>query len=107
MYYNYVTKHFNMNLLKLRTDNGGEYVSRDFQNFCNDNGILLQHTVAYNPEMNGVAKRLNRTLLDKARTILGESNMNKEFWGEAALYSAYVTNRSPTSNKEKTPYEYW
>lgn len=57
--------------------------------------------------MNGVAERMNMTLVDKARTIMIESKMPKEFWGEAVYYSAYVTNRSPTAWKEMTPSEAW
>lgn len=106
-YYNYATKHFNCNLLKLRTDNGREYVSKEFEEFCKEKGIVMQYTVAYNPEMNGTAERMNRTLVDKARTLLIDSKMSKRFWGEAIFVSAYTTNRSPTSSKDKTPSELW
>ncbi|KAK9696682.1 Zinc knuckle [Popillia japonica] len=97
--------YMDSDLLKLRSDNGREYVSREFQQFCDEKGIQLQYTVAYNPELNGVAERMNRTLIDKARTILLESDMPKHFWGEAVYYSAYVTNRSPTAFRrlEKNP----
>ncbi|XP_063836470.1 protein son of sevenless [Ostrinia nubilalis] len=71
------------------------------------NGIVMQHTVPYNPEMNGVAERMNRTLMDKARTILIDAGMKKEFWGEAVLYSTYVTNRSPVAGRDTTPSELW
>lgn len=78
-YYHYVTKHFNENLLKLRSDNGRKYISKEFQNFCSQEEISLQYTVPYNPEMNGVAERMNRTLVEKARIILLESTLGKEF----------------------------
>lgn len=65
----------------------------------------MQYTVPYNPEMNGVAERMNRTLVEKARTILLESTLGKEFWGDAVLYSAYVTNRSPSVGREATASE--
>lgn len=106
-YYNYVTKHFGKNLLKLKSDNGGEYVSYELQQFCRDKGIKLEYTVPYNPQMNGVAERMNRTLTEKARTILIDSNFDKEMWGEAIYFSAYTCNRSPTSSKSKTPIELW
>lgn len=106
-YYNYATQHFNGNLLKLRSDNGGEYVSHELQEFCRDKGIKLEYTVPYNPQMNGVAERMNRTLTEKARTILIDSNLDKEMWGEAIYFSAYTCNRSPTSTRSKTPIELW
>ena len=43
----------------LRSDNGGEYTSRDFTDFCKEAGIKREYTVPYNPQQNGVAKRKN------------------------------------------------
>ena len=45
----------------LRTDNGGEYVSHEFNNFCEMCGIKRELTALGNPAQNGVAKRMNRT----------------------------------------------
>lgn len=106
-YYFHASNHFNANILKLRSDNGGEYVSRQFQEFCYSKGIQMQYTVPYNPQMNGVAERMNRTLIEKAKTVLLDSQLNKEFWGHAVLFAAYVTNRSPTEGKRQTPSELW
>lgn len=33
----------------LRSDNGGEYTSNDFNNFCKEAGIKWEKTVSYNP----------------------------------------------------------
>ncbi|GJU15292.1 retrovirus-related pol polyprotein from transposon TNT 1-94 [Tanacetum coccineum] len=54
----------------LRTDNGGEYTSDEFDTFCRQEGIKRQFTTTYNPQQNGVAERMNRTLLRR---------MEKEF----------------------------
>ena len=35
---------------KLRSDRGGEYTSLEFQNFCAENGIERQLTIAYSPQ---------------------------------------------------------
>lgn len=102
------TKHFNCHLLKLRSDNGREYVTREFHDFCRKSGIQIQYTFPYNPEMNGVAERMNRTLVEKTRSVLLDSKLNKDFWADAVLCSAYVTNRSPILvGKEVTPSELW
>lgn len=106
-YYNYATNHFERKILKLRADNGGEYISKDLQQFCRDKGVVLQYTIPYNPEMNGVAERMNRTLTDKVRTLLIDSQLPKSLWGEAIYFSAYVTNRSPTASLDVTPSEMW
>lgn len=67
--------------------------------------IQYYYTVAYNLQTNGVAKIMNKTLFDEARTVLLESNMSKELPGEAILCCICVLNRSLTSNKEETPSE--
>lgn len=64
--------------------------------------MILQHTVACNPKINGAAERMNRTLVDKARTVLINSRMEKQFKREALLYSLCVTNRSSEILQEKT-----
>ena len=46
----------------LRDDKGGEYMSKEFDNFLTEAGIFRQHTVQNEPHQNGVAERVNRTL---------------------------------------------
>ncbi|CAG9574313.1 unnamed protein product [Danaus chrysippus] len=57
--------------------------------------------------MNGVAERMNRTLTEKARALLIDSQLPKELWGEALRYAIYVTDRSPTASLNVTPFEMW
>ena len=58
------------------------------------------------PEQNGVAERLNRTLVKKSRVMLLESNLSKSLWGDAILHANYLKNRTHTrSLPDKTPYE--
>jgi len=99
-------------IAKLKADNGGEYTSNEFRKFCRDKGIQMIFTVPYNPEMNSVSERLNRTLQEKATTMLITSGLEKKFWNEAILTANYIKNRSPTSAvgkqfKDKTPAEIW
>lgn len=51
----------------IRSDNGKEFVNNHFENFLKMHGIQHQTTIQYNPEQNGVAERVNRTLVEKAR----------------------------------------
>ena len=53
-----------MSIKTLRSDRGGEYLSTEFTQFLDDNGILDQLTPPYTPHMNSESKRRNRTLLD-------------------------------------------
>ena len=92
----------------LRTDNGGEYTDGDFIAFCKQDGIQRQSTVMYTPQQNGVAERMNRTLLERTRVMLRTTGLAKSFWAEAAKTACYVINRSPSiAIGLKTPMEMW
>jgi hypothetical protein len=92
----------------LRSDNGGEYVSKEFERYCKDAGIVHQFTVPYSPQQNGVAERWNRTLVETARCMLHHKKLEYKFWAEAISTAAYVRNRTPTnSTGDKTPEEVW
>ncbi|GJZ77013.1 retrovirus-related pol polyprotein from transposon TNT 1-94 [Tanacetum coccineum] len=54
---------------KLRTDNGLEFYNREFEQLCIKSGIARHLTVAGTPQQNGVAERMNKTLMDKVRSI--------------------------------------
>lgn len=97
---------------KLKSDNGGEYKSMGFEEWCKEKGIQTIFTVSYNPEMNSVSERLNRTLEEKANTMLLASGLDDKFWNEAIITANYIKNRSPTSAvgkqfEPKTPAEIW
>lgn len=77
----------------LRSDNGGEYLSTEFDKFLKSKGIEKHLTVAYTPQQNGVAERMNRTIVESARTMMIHANLPKSYWGYAVLNAAYIRNR--------------
>lgn len=91
----------------LRTDNGTEYVNKTFRTSMAKDGVRHEKTCPYTPEQNGVAERMNRTLIEKARSMLNDSRLPKEFWAEAVSTAAYLVNRSPTRSLQTTPEEAW
>ncbi len=81
----------------LRSDNGGE-----FTEYLTKEGIKQER---HTPQQNGVAERLNRTLIEGVRTMLADP---RKFWAEALSTCVYLRNRSPTKSVgEMTPYEAW
>ena len=50
----------------LRTDNGLEFCSKEFEKYLQNAGIIHQKTCSYTPEQNGLCERLNRTVVEKA-----------------------------------------
>lgn len=92
----------------LRTDNGGEFCSRKFNDYCRSEGIVRHHTIPHTPQQNGVAERMNRSIISKARCMLSNARMSKRFWAEAANTACYLINRSPSIPLNKrTPIEVW
>jgi transposase InsO family protein len=58
----------------LRTNKGGEFLSKESTAFCEQSGIQRQLTTSYTPHQNNVAKRNNRTILERTRNMAIESN---------------------------------
>ena len=93
----------------LRTDNDGEYWSFAFQNYLKEKGIRHELTVPHSPQQNGVSERMNRTLVESARSMIAHAGLSNIFWAEAISAAAYVRNRLPTTalKEGETPYERW
>ncbi|KAG8480907.1 hypothetical protein CXB51_025473 [Gossypium anomalum] len=92
----------------LRTDNGLEFCSDEFNRLCKSEGIVRHLTVRHTPQQNGVAERMNRTIMEKVRCMLSNANLPKSFWAEAASTACFLINRSPSvAIEKKTPQEVW
>eukprot|EP01018_Ginkgo_biloba_P022218 Gb_20056 [translate_table: standard] len=92
----------------LRSDNGGEYISNEFKDFCRKVGIQKKYTTPYTPQQNGIAERKNRIILEMARSMMKEKNIGDELWAEGVYIAVYLLNRSPTKDLvNKTPEEAW
>ena len=90
----------------LRSDNGGEYTSTAFKDFCLTEGITHELPPPYNPQRNGVAERKNRSLLDITRCLLLDRQLPGHLWGEAVKAAADILNlRSTKRHPDKTPTE--
>ncbi|KAG8481491.1 hypothetical protein CXB51_026341 [Gossypium anomalum] len=90
----------------LRTDNGLEFCSDEFNRLCKSEGIVRHLTVRHTPQQNGVAERMNRTIMEKVRCMLSNANLPKSFWAEAASTACFLINRSPSvAIEKKTPQE--
>ena len=87
---------------------GLEFASNEFEEFLEEKGILHQKSVLYCPEQNGVAERMGRILVEKARAMLKGASLSTALWAEAVASAAYVRNRSTTSSLANiTPFEVW
>lgn len=93
----------------LQSDNGGEYKSDKLARFCVERGIQQKLTPPYTPQLNGVAERMNRTLVECARCMIKHAGLEKNYWGEAVMTATFLRNRCPTRaiHLDKSPYQVW
>jgi len=92
----------------LRSDGGGEYTAGEVQSFLKDKGAKHKMTTADTPQHNGVAERMNRTLVERVRTMLIDTELPDGYWWDALQYAALLHNVSPTrSLSDCTPEESW
>jgi len=67
-----------------RTDNGGEYVTKELKGFFESRGIIHEFAPPYSHQSNGVAECLNRTIGEALRAILESAvTYDKKLWAEA------------------------
>ncbi|KAF3668075.1 hypothetical protein FXO37_09705 [Capsicum annuum] len=92
----------------LRTDNGMEFCNDEFNKFCKNEGIARHRTVRMTPQQNGVAERMNRTLLERAHCMISNAGLTNIFWAKAISTAFYIINRAPSAPLNvKTPEEIW
>ena len=71
-------------------------------------GIKREFTAPYNPQQNGVAERMNRTIQEKVRSMLSNASLPNGFWAEALAIAVHLINRSPNKVLDmKVPEEIW
>ena len=88
----------------MRSDNGGEYISKEFKELLTNHTIKHELTAPYSPHQNGTAERCWRTLFDMARSMLTESKLPKFLWTYAVMAATYTRNRCYNQRIMQTPY---
>ncbi|TFH84683.1 transposase, partial [Billgrantia azerbaijanica] len=92
----------------LRSDNGGEYINREFDTYLSSTGIQHETLAPYTPQQNGIAKHMNRTLFNITRSLLLQGGAPHYLWGDALLHAAYLNNRPPTKALSmETPFKHF
>ncbi|CAI7854585.1 unnamed protein product [Closterium sp. NIES-53] len=78
----------------IRTDRGGDFLSKEFSLWLKKNGIRHSLTMPYSPAMNGIAERANRTITETARGLLIEAGLPDYFWPDAVRSACVAKNRA-------------
>lgn len=92
----------------LRTNNGTEYLSKEFDDFFTIKEIVYEKSTPYVHQQNGHAEREMRTLVESARSMLIAKNLPKNLWAEVVKMAAYVLNRIISKQlDDMTAYKKW
>lgn len=88
-----------------QSDGGGEYIRKRFQSELGEAGIVHLTTAPDTPEQNGLAERMNQTLVNTATAMLIESGLSRSYWSDAMQTAATIISRTPAAGlKGKVPY---
>jgi hypothetical protein len=92
----------------LRSNNGVEFTSKKFMDYCSSHAIKRQFSIARTSQQNGVVERNIRTVQEMARTMLMDSKLTDIFWTHAMHITVHIQNRLMLrNNTDKTPYDLW
>ena len=89
----------------VRSDNGGEFTSKEFRDLLLSHNVKHEKSAPYSPHQNGTAERAWRSIFEMARCLLVMSELPKFMWTYAVMASTYIRNRCYNPRLEKTPME--
>ena len=91
----------------LRSDNGGEYYSVEFDSYFSHNGICRENTVPRTPQENGVRKD-EQNDHERARCMRLHAGLPLQFWADDVNTVVYLIKRGPSSTLDGgIPEEAW
>jgi len=77
----------------LRSDGGGEFCNNTLSDYFSSKGIIHQVTTPYTPQQNGKVERLNRTVIERVRCMLADSEAPNECGNEAIIHTELLQHR--------------
>ena len=72
-----VENQVEMKIKVLRTNNGGEFCMNGLEEFYKKCNISRNKNTPYTPQWNGFAERINRTLMEKVRSMLSSAGIGQ------------------------------
>ena len=93
----------------IRTDRGKEFFNKTFKAMLQSKGARHEAGPPHTPQQNGVAERMNRTLLNMTRCMLHAAGLHLSWWGDALIHAVYIHNRTLQGrlSPPQTPMEAW
>ena len=91
----------------MRTNNGGEYCSYEYEQYLKRYGIRHEVTTSHTPQRNEVSERLNRNLQEMTLSQIAHAGLSKTFWADSVATACYIRNRLPVCPLNVSQYERW
>ena len=95
-------------LLRIQSDQGGEYRNTEFRDYLEKEGIQHYVTNADEARQNGLAERYGQTLKQAGLSMLAHAKIPNKYWPYAITTACHIINCLPTDVLEgKSPHEVW
>jgi hypothetical protein len=92
----------------LISDNGGEYCSKEFDDYYSYHGIRREKIVPTTPQEDGVSERMNRIIMECARSMRLHAGFPLQLWVDVVDTIVYLINKGPSSSLDGIiPKEEW
>lgn len=85
----------------ITADNGKQFTSKEFVEFCKENNNTSHNTIPYWPQQNGEVERQNRNILKRLKI----NQIEKKNWRDDLLTYLIMYNSTPHSVTGKSPSE--
>ena len=85
-----IKTQYGVSIMEWFSDNGGEYVNKQYIDFLKDHGIKILRRVPRQPQMNGHAERFNQTINIKAEALHFQACLPASHWEFCVLWSIPV-----------------
>lgn len=92
---------------RIRLDRIPEQVGEEMKFTLFSRAIQAEVTGVDQHQQNGVAERAHKTIYDRVGPTLAHAKLLPKFWPEIARTAAFLSNRSPSSKRNMTPYQAW
>jgi hypothetical protein len=80
----------------LRSENGVEYCSKEFDYYCSYHGIHREKVVPGTPQENVVSKQMNRIIMERARSMRLHVGLPLQFWVDVVDTVVYLIKIGPS-----------
>jgi len=89
------------------TDNGGEYVNKDYVKLLKDERIKIQWSFPAQPQVNGRVEHFNHTIDEEAESMCHQVCLPDSWWEFSVLHVNYLYNHTPMQHLDwQTPKGY-